>query len=311
MVIQLIVLASCPDCRRASVLYILVSKPTTQPPTAEEKTSRSRPIMASISQMFLCNTCSLTFASSELQRSHMHSPWQYEGPSDIWKQGLTAGSVSNLRRRVVGLPAESWDGYDIAHPAPRLTEECKKRVSSSPTPQIGSESETDSELPPSTQCLFCPQTCTSLDSNLSHMSTAHGLFIPSSCDIPSFLEDLSGIVFEDTECIYCGVCKGTVEGVQTHMRDKGHCKVPEEEAEVHIAGTKVSDREMRLANGTIAIDQASYTTRALEVRGIASMETNSAPSLRPQKPSKIHTRRVLRSAAKWVSWVFPPSSAVR
>jgi pre-60S factor REI1 len=83
------------------------------------------------------------------------------------------------------------------------------------------------------------------------MSTAHGLFIPPSCDILSFLGSLATLVFEYTECIYCGTSKGSVEGVQTHMRDKGHCKVPEEEAEVHMAGTKVSDGEMRLPNGTI------------------------------------------------------------
>jgi pre-60S factor REI1 len=89
------------------------------------------------------------------------------------------------------------------------------------------------------------------------MSTAHGLFIPSACDVPLFLEHLSSLIFEYTKCIHCGACKGTVEGVQTHMRDKGHCKVPEEEAEVHMAGTKVSDGELRLPNGTIIHSRSS------------------------------------------------------
>jgi pre-60S factor REI1 len=63
------------------------------------------------------------------------------------------------------------------------------------------------------------------------MSTSHGLFIPDShiSDIPSLLAYLAILVYEYHECVYCGTWKGSVESVQTHMRDKGHCKIAEEE----------------------------------------------------------------------------------
>jgi pre-60S factor REI1 len=64
------------------------------------------------------------------------------------------------------------------------------------------------------------------------MSTSHGLFIPDSShisDIPSLLAYLAILVYELHECVYCGIGKGSAESVQTHMRDKGHCKVAEEE----------------------------------------------------------------------------------
>jgi pre-60S factor REI1 len=64
------------------------------------------------------------------------------------------------------------------------------------------------------------------------MSTSHGLFIPDSSqisDIPSLLAYLGVLVYEFHECVYCGAAKGSIESVQTHMRDKGHCKIAEEE----------------------------------------------------------------------------------
>ena len=74
--------------------------------------------------------------------------------------------------------------------------------------------------------------------NLAHMSAAHGLHIPSIdriTHLDSFMTYLATIVYEWHECLYCGVEKGNAQSVQTHMRDKGHCKIDEEEAVARIA----------------------------------------------------------------------------
>lgn len=74
-------------------------------------------------------------------------------------------------------------------------------------------------------CLYCPYLSPSLTLNVSHMTKAHGLFIPER----SFLADLEGLIrylgqklLLGNQCLYCNKTKGGLEGVRTHMRDKGH-----------------------------------------------------------------------------------------
>lgn len=95
------------------------------------------------------------------------------------------------------------------------------------------------------------------------MSAAHGLHI-SSIDrithLDSFMTYLATIVYEWHECLYCGVEKGNAQSVQTHMRDKGHCKIDEEEVDDFLEqedgeetghGTRLSETEWRLPSGAI------------------------------------------------------------
>jgi pre-60S factor REI1 len=130
--------------------------------------------------------------------------------------------------------------------------------------------------PPSTRCLFCSLISPHLEANIEHMSSQHSLFIPLPDRIPdieSFINYLGIIVFEYNECLYCGLEKSTVDAVQTHMRDKGHCNSTEsellafwglsdgseeEKEEDHDnewrssnKATKLSRTEMRLPSGLI------------------------------------------------------------
>lgn len=87
------------------------------------------------------------------------------------------------------------------------------------------------------QCLFCSQHFTaddedsaddSLKANLEHMHISHGLFIPDPenlIEMHSFIEYLAVEVREWHECLYCGAIKSSTSGVQSHMRDKGHCRL--------------------------------------------------------------------------------------
>ena len=78
------------------------------------------------------------------------------------------------------------------------------------------------------KCLFCNFLSDTLLSNISHMKLKHGLFIPEQ----DFLVDVEGLVrwLHDRvsflhECLYCGILRHTTSGIQTHMRDKGHCMI--------------------------------------------------------------------------------------
>jgi pre-60S factor REI1 len=77
-------------------------------------------------------------------------------------------------------------------------------------------------------CLFCNYNSPSLPLNVLHMDKIHGMFIPEQ----QYLVDLAGLVrhlhqkiFELHQCLFCEKAKGTSSGVQTHMRDKGHCMI--------------------------------------------------------------------------------------
>lgn len=82
-----------------------------------------------------------------------------------------------------------------------------------------------------TQCLFCPHESQEFEENMKHMSKSHSFFIPDL----EFVTDLKGLIAYFGEkvgdgkvCLYCNE-KGknfySVEAVQKHMSDKGHCKI--------------------------------------------------------------------------------------
>lgn len=78
------------------------------------------------------------------------------------------------------------------------------------------------------QCLFCNKTNDDFESNLLHMQTAHGLFIPDKQRLivePQVLvKYLHLVIHGDNECICCGTQRNSAEAVQQHMLGKGHCR---------------------------------------------------------------------------------------
>ena len=90
---------------------------------------------------------------------------------------------------------------------------------------------------PLKQCLFCNYDSPSFKLNVHHMTKFHGMFIPEQ----PYLIDLEGLIgylykkiAENQECLYCHKLKGSTSGIQTHMRDKGHCMIAFESEEEMI-----------------------------------------------------------------------------
>lgn len=78
------------------------------------------------------------------------------------------------------------------------------------------------------QCLFCNYLSPSVDLNLTHMGRQHGFFLPER----DYLVDLEGLInyLSETiavlhQCLFCHKTVHTTSGVQTHMRDRGHCMI--------------------------------------------------------------------------------------
>ncbi|KAL9053576.1 MAG: hypothetical protein Q9162_004673 [Coniocarpon cinnabarinum] len=113
-----------------------------------------------------------------------------------------------------------------AHPLSPTSDEVNEQASKA--------AETEDDPANLQSCLFCNTESKDLPSNIAHMQSKHGLFIPEQ----DYLVDLEGLIhwLHDRvavlhECLYCGIVRHSTTGIQTHMRDKGHCMIAFESEE--------------------------------------------------------------------------------
>ncbi|KAF4827899.1 Core trichothecene cluster (CTC) protein 15 [Colletotrichum tropicale] len=92
-----------------------------------------------------------------------------------------------------------------------------------------SEASVDVNVFDPTQCLFCNCHGKDLDENLDHMRKRHGMIIPYPesliVDLETLVKYLHLVIYEYTECLYCGSIRNTPQAAQQHMTGKGHCKI--------------------------------------------------------------------------------------
>lgn len=86
----------------------------------------------------------------------------------------------------------------------------------------------DAKTTATRECLYCNHYAPDLDANVAHMFKEHGMFLPER----EYLADLEGlIVFLNRkvhyhyQCTSCNRLKWSEDGIKTHMRDLGHCKI--------------------------------------------------------------------------------------
>lgn len=100
-------------------------------------------------------------------------------------------------------------------------------LSRTPT-ETETEASTVGDEFPLERCLFCNYRSPTWKLSVAHMEKFHGMFIPERtylADEEGLIRYLADKITEDHECLYCHTLKGTLAGVQTHMRDKGHCMI--------------------------------------------------------------------------------------
>lgn len=81
---------------------------------------------------------------------------------------------------------------------------------------------------PLNRCMFCNYDSPSIKLSIMHMSKFHGMFIPEQpylVNLEGLIRYLYGKIMINNECLHCHKLKSSVSGVQTHMRDKGHCMI--------------------------------------------------------------------------------------
>ena len=147
-------------------------------------------------------------------------------------------SVYNIKRRMAILPPVAFDIFEaqVAPADTRLgdrasddTSARKGDVDQIADPQEEQEDAFVSQVIPSNACLFCGTlSSTTLEHNVEHMLSEHGLFIPEPehlIDLETFIGYLGAVISQYHECLYCGLTRSSLEGIRQHMKDKGHCMI--------------------------------------------------------------------------------------
>ena len=131
------------------------------------------------------------------------------------------------------MPAVTQEQFDVlAQPEERPDHKKSQEDDAQATVESEAESEEEKNevgkrISPS-ECLFCNMDSLNMEENVEHMQSVHGLYIPEPdqlSDMETFLGYLASIICEYNECLYCGAEKNSMEAVQTHMKDKGHCMI--------------------------------------------------------------------------------------
>jgi pre-60S factor REI1 len=138
-------------------------------------------------------------------------------------EGLQKASITEQRPSPVKRPS---------HPQPAVEDAAQEdaaatRESDSATP-VPAAQEPNWTLE---SCLFCNYSSPTVPLNTHHMERFHGMFIPERkylVDIDGLLQQLQDKIRQHHQCLYCDKIKSSMFGIQTHMRDTGHCKIPYE-----------------------------------------------------------------------------------
>ena len=163
---------------------------------------------------------------------------------------------------------------------------------------------------PLSRCFFCNYDSPNTKLSVAHMSKIHGFFVPEQdylTELEELLKYLQAKILTNNECLWCHKLKGTADGVQTHMRDKGHCRIafeteeemveigqfydfsstysdPEQEdSDTEMEEAKAKNGGVKLANGT---DDDGWETDS----SFSSVDTDEITAVPIDDRSEAHSR---------------------
>ncbi|KAK1224227.1 pre-60S factor rei1 [Marasmius sp. AFHP31] len=187
-----------------------------------------------------CEVCNKTYSTENAYRSHINSKKHKEN------------ELKAVQRPAPVINAEQETGAEGEGEVEQPTEPSKPALpqvtgtsEAAPVSLVADEDADEEEINETidqkiaaarsrlskANCLFCPSESSTLEENLSHMSSAHSFFIPDTdylTDLPGLITYLGEKIAVGNVCIYCNG-KGrefrTLDAVRKHMIDKSHCKV--------------------------------------------------------------------------------------
>ncbi|WFD43660.1 pre-60S factor rei1 [Malassezia psittaci] len=190
-----------------------------------------------------CVTCSKTFSSENAYRDHMQSKKHKEKalrasqkPAGAPTQPSSKSDASAVENR----RSTSTEGINSMASMQQALHDADQQEE---TPTVDSDEEALLEkaiekklararrIDPASECMFCSQPQTSMETSLDHMKKSHGFFVPERkylVDQDGFLQYLADKVAVGNVCLWCnGRGRGFYDvcAVQKHMLDKSHCKL--------------------------------------------------------------------------------------
>lgn len=167
-----------------------------------------------------CTLCNKVFRSQNALDNHLRSKKHREMEAIAEREGIHKSQMVTRSTSKTSsqeeMEAESDEDEDVDYEEEEWDEEEEL---------IGLE-----------ECLFCSYISSSLETNLSHMTTRHSFFLPDA----EFISDLEGLVVflgemisQGHMCLWCqdrSKLFRSVRAVQKHMVDKGHCKLKHDDS---------------------------------------------------------------------------------
>lgn len=176
--------------------------------------------------------CSKTYTTENAYRSHINSKKHKENESKAVsksRESLTPREPSETAPETK-TEEKQPERKAVEPPKPALTispDATEEQISQTIDEKIAAAR---TRLSPG-DCLFCPEKLSSLEENLTHMSTSHSFFIPDAdflVDLPGLITYLGEKIAVGNVCIYCSLKSRdfrSLEAVRKHMVDKSHCKM--------------------------------------------------------------------------------------
>jgi pre-60S factor REI1 len=225
--------------RRVASLPPLSSEIFTEKVLANKATAAATAAKASFEKS--CTVCTKTYYSENAYANHLGSQ---KHKSNLSKAGRAAqaddaasvsGSVMSSAFSLGESMAESEATLngDADKDVADVTKGVSNATLESPADEAADDnsSQAPSAKPmtdPLVDCLFCNYKSPNMALNINHMGKFHGMFVPEK----EFLAEPEGLfkylhskIHEQHACIKCHKVVHTASGIQTHMRDRGHCMI--------------------------------------------------------------------------------------
>ena len=184
-----------------------------------------------------CEPCQKTYFSENAFLNHIQSQKHKSKEAYLQRSKDETGSIMSgtfSMGEPINAPPSENGAKEVSDVADGVKDVSLKGSDSTPQttpedegPGLCGEKSTEENYP-LLHCLFCNYKSPTLKLNVHHMGRHHGMFIPEQ----EYLQDLEGLIRylyakikDNNECLYCHKIKPTSTGIQTHMRDKGHCMI--------------------------------------------------------------------------------------
>eukprot|EP00127_Corallochytrium_limacisporum_P007417 Clim_evm20s251 gene=Clim_evmTU20s251 len=164
----------------------------------------------------MCEACNKVFRSEAQYENHIQSKKHKENQRAWEDRGC----------KPAPRPTRRTDAELGRRPAPIVAEDIEDREVDLEDQFLARAIELDEET-----CMFCPHKDESFDANLEHMAKFHGFYVPDleyCVDIKGLVKYLGEKVSVGNICLLCnerGRQFTSLEAVQKHMTDKGHCRI--------------------------------------------------------------------------------------